>query len=410
MTSQQEPHKTIKPLVDLAIEELRKHYWAPMWEYIKEHPELAKTFPAFLLNPEQIIMYIGKTHIAIEYLGPERVESLKLKGVTEIRYHDYAETNEYLFEKIVGFKYDSTVPFKLPIPPLSEDLILPTNRGFDKLLDLGWNFAGQDSMFGINAPAPLIPEGQFVRIINGLFFDANESGLLTRHIKWIDFMPIHYDDSDSEVDKISIDFSLYSKLIKSDAHYTYYVPEDYKYSKLPKLNRFIELWGNKNTTEPEITKFLSNDDNSFILSMRFGAKYIYSELTCEWQSESRDSIRPDFFIEQPDGYADIVEFKLPNLKNSPMVGRNNRETLSAEMSSYISQTRVYSTYFDDLNNRRWFEEKYGFKVNKPRRYLVIGRRSDFDSDEWREIKADYNNLEIMSYDDLVDGVVAQFYK
>ena len=93
-----------------------------------------------------------------------------------------------------------------------------------------------------------------------------------------------------------------------------------------------------------------------------------------------------------------------------MVGRNNRETLSAEMSSYISQTRVYSTYFDDLNNRRWFEEKYGFKVNKPRRYLVIGRRSDFDSDEWREIKADYNNLEIMSYDDLVDGVVAQFYK
>ena len=410
MKSQNEPHKTIAPLVELVIEEIRKHYWAHLWKYLEEHPELKKTFPAFLLNPEQIIVYVGKTHVAIEYLGPERVDDLKLNGGSFLKYHDYGESNNNFFENIIGFTFDSTVSFNMPLPPINEDLIIPTNKGFDKLLELKWNFAGQNSMIGFNFPAPLIPEGQFLRIINGLFFDANEHGLLTRHIKWMDFMPIHYDDSDSEVDKISFDFSQYGSLVKHDAQYIYPVPDDYKYSKLPKLNRFVELWGNINTAEPDITSFLARDDNSFILSMRFGATDIFSELTCEWQSQDKDSIRPDFFVVQPNGYADIVEFKLPKLKSNSLVGKSNRETFSSEISSYISQTRVYAAFFDDPNNRQWFENKYGFKVYKPRRYLVAGRRSDFKSEEWREIKADYQNLEVMSYDDLVDGVVAQFYK
>ncbi|GAB4032683.1 hypothetical protein GCM10028774_13920 [Spirosoma jeollabukense] len=112
---------------------------------------------------------------------------------------------------------------------------------------------------------------------------------------------------------------------------------------------------------------------------------------------------------QPNGYANIVEFKLPYLKSNLVTGRSNRETFSAEINSYISQTRVYKSYFDDPNNRKWFEAKYGFKVFNPRRILVIGRRWDFRNDDWREIVADYKDIEIMTYEDLVDGVVAQFY-
>jgi hypothetical protein len=143
--------------------------------------------------------------------------------------------------------------------------------------------------------------------------------------------------------------------------------------------------------------------------MRFGASDIYEEVSCEWQSESRPPIRPDFFVVQPDGYGDIVEFKLPELKRKVVVGQTNRETFSAEINSYISQTRVYKSYFDDPNNRRWFESKYGFKVYNPRRTLVIGRRTDFSTDEWREILSEYGDLGIMTYDDLIEGVVAQFY-
>ncbi|HBB6756117.1 TPA: DUF4263 domain-containing protein, partial [Citrobacter freundii] len=175
-------------------------------------------------------------------------------------------------------------------------------------------------------------------------------------------------------------------------------------------NKFIEKWGNVKSSEPEITSFLSEVENEFILTMKFGATAIHSEVTCEWQSEQRPSIRPDFFVVQPNGYADIVEFKLPTIDKSFVVGSKNRETFSAWLNSYISQTRVYSTYFDDPNNRRWFEDKYGFKVLKPRRWLVIGRRHDFDSDVWREIMLDYRDLEILTFDDLIDGVVTQFYR
>ena len=60
--------------------------------------------------------------------------------------------------------------------------------------------------------------------------------------------------------------------------------------------------------------------------------------------------------------------------------------------------------------QEYVEKKYGFKVYKPKRYLVVGRRNDFECDEWIEIKSDYTDVEIVTYDDLVDTVVSQFYQ
>ena len=143
--------------------------------------------------------------------------------------------------------------------------------------------------------------------------------------------------------------------------------------------------------------------------MAFLARDIRHQVMCEWQSEERNPVKPDFFVIHPNGYANIIEFKLPFLKSNTITGKSNRETFSAEINSYISQTRVYKTYFDDPNNRNWFERKYGFKVNNPKRILIVGRRWHFNSEEWREIVADYRDIEILTYDDLIDGVVAQFY-
>lgn len=234
--------------------------------------------------------------------------------------------------------------------------------------------------------------------------------MVTRHIKWLDIIPIEFDDSHPELDSFGFDFSIYKELIAHDAHFSYPLPDDFKFTQLPKINRFIEIWGNKNKTEVDITNFISNKKNHFILTMKFGAKSIYSELICEWQSEERKDIRPDFFVLQPNGFADIVEFKLPDISKAFIVGTDNREAFSAWLNSYIAQTRVYASYFDDPNNRRWFEEKYSFKVYKPRRYLVVGRRHNFQTDIWREIQADFRDLEIITFDDLIDGVKAQFYQ
>lgn len=405
-----EVHSTIKPLVMTFMQELMNHYLGPLYHYLEENPELIKSAPGFLIDHEKLIVYIGRTHIGVEYIGSEIAKELKSEGRTALEYHDYSTKECNLFEQIIGFEYDSTSKLKIPLPSISEDLLLPTNRGWDKLHELGWNVSAQNSIMGFNTPAPVLLAGQFTRIVNGLFFDATDSGLKTRHIKWLDLFPIYFDGSDDEIDSIGFSLKNMAKLVVPDAHYEYPMPNDYKFVQLPKINRFIEIWGNTNSSEPEITSHLSKKENEFILTMRFGAIGVHSQTMCEWQSEERDNIQPDFFVVQPNGFADIVEFKLPNINKNTVVGIHNRETFSAWLHSYVAQTRVYSIYFDDPNNRSWFENKYGFKVYKPRRWLVVGRRGDFSSDIWREIMADYQGLEIMTYDDLIDGVVAQFYK
>lgn len=408
--SDTETHSTIKPLVMAFLQELMTRYWGPLYHYVKENPELITTMSGFLLNHEKIIVYVGRTHIAVEYIGPELVTELKAEGQAEIQYHDYSTEECNLFEKIIGFEYDSNLDVAMPLASFNEDLLFPTNRGWDKLMELGWNFAAQNSFMGMNVPSPEPMKGQFTRIVNGMFFDADETGLKTRRIKWLDFFPITFDSSDAETDRIGFNLRKMEDLVKPDAHYSFPMPDDYKFIQLPKINKFIEIWGDKDSSEPDITSYLSEPKNEFILTMKFGATAIHSELTCEWQSEDRDDIRPDFFVVQPNGYADIVEFKLPDIAKNTVVGKDNREAFGAWLNSYIAQTRVYASYFDDPNNRNWFEDKYGFKVHKPKRWLIVGRRHNFESDVWREIMSDYRDLEILTFDDLIDGVAVQFYK
>ncbi|MBU2870534.1 Shedu anti-phage system protein SduA domain-containing protein [Colwellia sp. E2M01] len=403
-------HSSIKPIVMTFLEQLMRNHLGPIYHYVKNNPELIKTVTGFLLAHEKIVIYIGRTHIGVEYIGSESLTELKEESNIEIQYHDYSTKDCNLLELIIGFEYDSTGRIRMPLPPINEDLLLPTNRGWDKLSDLGWNFAAQDSIMAFNTPCPEPTDGQFTRIINGMFFDADESGLKTRRIKWLDLIPIKFKENDDETEIISFNLSPMQRFVEHDARYIYPMPQDYRAVQLPKINKFIEKWGDDNSSETDITNFLSQKDNEFILSMKFGATEIHSELTCEWQSENKNNIRPDFFVVQPNGYADIIEFKLPHLSKETVVGTKNRETFGAWLNSYISQTRVYSSYFDDPNNRTWFEKKYGFKVHKPRRVLVVGRRNDFDSDVWREIMHDYKDIDILTFDDLVDGVAVQFYK
>ena len=281
----------------------------------------------------------------------------------------------------------------------------------DKLIELKWNWMAQNSIMGINGPGFHVQKGQFTRIVNGRFFDADENGLKTRHIKWIDFLPMEIHNETEKTHEIKVSLTELASVVEHDAHYQYPLPpkEDYKYNKLPQINRFLELVGNKLTSETKLTKFLEQKKNQFILTMGILSTEVRSQLICEWQSEDKDGIQPDFFLVRPNGFADIVEFKLPNLKNKTVVGRSNRETFSAEINSYISQTRVYKEYFNDPNNRKWVEENHNIKVKHPKRILVVGRRWDFSSDDWKDIIDDYKGIEIMTFDDLTDGVVSQFY-
>lgn len=407
--------KIYSDLVCQLLSSISEVYWTRMCNYIEENNVAHKDVNCFLLNPESMVIYFGQKFIAIEYCGNPYLEDFQTVTTRNITVRDFTKeklSTKQFIEKIIGFKYDGTSNINLPLfAGEYEDLIVPTNNGIDKLIELKWNFAAQDSVVSINSTGLDIADNQFVRLINTRFFDEQKGDLKTRIIKWIDFLPCYYNEPDEgELDEIGFSVSIYDKLWYHDMLYKYPRPNDFKFSKLPQINRFIEFWGDSNYSEPEITSFLARDENKFILNMGFMGVGVYNEVLCEWQSEERENIKPDFFVLRANRYADIIEFKLPNMKSNSITGRNNREHFSSELNTYIAQTRVYATYFDDPNNRKWFEKKYGFRVYKPKRYLVIGRRNDFEMDEWIEIRADYNNLEIITYDDLVDTVISQFYQ
>lgn len=387
---------------------LMTNYWAPLHHYVKENPDVIKDFPGILLKPEKIIYHIGRTHIGLEYIGPERIEELPVEITVETQVFDYSLNDSNLLDEIIGFNYDGRL--RLPLQPFNEYLVLPTNAGADELDRLKWNYSAENMLLGFNSAGIFAPEGQFTRLINSKFFDASgKGGLKTRHIKLLDLIPCKYDDSGTEFDSFKIWLEPYHKLAEYDKKLTYPIPSDFRLKRLQKMNRFVEFVGSTEHSEPEITRLLSSSDLEFALKMRFSAKELYSECICEWQSEDKDAIKPDFFVVGSDGYADIVEFKLPTIKGSVVVGKNNRETFSSIINSYISQTRVYREYFDDPRNREYIKSKFGFDVYKPKRHLVIGRRWEFSTQEWRSIASDYQDLIIHSYDDIIDGVVTQFY-
>ena len=388
---------------------LMQNYWGPIYRKVKENPDLLETIPGFLLKPEKLIFYMGRKHIAIEYLGPERIKALPDGGYPlSTRVFDYSLENTNLLEEIIGFKY--TTKFTLPLPSFVDDLVWPTSAGVDQLSSLGWNWEAQDAFIAFGAGGFEIKEGQFTRLINARFYDANEAdGLKTRHIKWIDFIPCVYDESDPELDSFNVWLKPYEELVDLDLGATYPVPDDFRLDRLQLMNRFVEFIGNKNNDEPTITRQLASSDLRFVLKMRFSAKEILAERVCEWQGTDRKAIKPDFFVVNPNGYADIVEFKLPTIETNTIVGSANREMFSSAISSYIAQTRVYRDYFDDPRNREYVKITHGIDVYKPRRHLVVGRRWNFSNDEWRSIAADYPDLTIHTYDDLIDGVVMQFY-
>lgn len=386
-----------------------ENYWGPIYHTVKSNPRLLQTIPGFLLKPDRLIYYMSQRHIGIEYQGPERLSELPAGHTLRATVLDYSKKDCHILDEIVGFDYEDGA-YRIPLLPVTEDLILPTNAGADELMRLNWNWSAQNMMLSFNASGVEIPKNQFTRIINARFFDATaKDGLKTRHIKWLDLIPCDYDDSGNEFDSFSIWLEPYLKLAKADASATYPLPTDFRLDRLQQMNRFIEFIGDKNNDEPAITRLLASDDLRFAIKMRFSAKELHAECSCEWQSENRKAIKPDFFVVGPDGYAQIVEFKLPNTKSKAIVGSSNRETFSAELNSYISQTRVYREYFDDPNNRAYVKNKFGFDVYKPRRHLVVGRRWDFSSSEWRALAADFSELTIHTYDDLIDGVVMQFY-
>jgi len=199
-------------------EEIRKAYWQPLHDYVVDRPNVHNTFTGLLLSPEKWIFYFGKTHLAIEYIGALKVDDISQEGQIKLEYHDFTNSENDFVDQIIGFSFEGSVNIGDFLPQITENLMIPTDSGFDKLMELGWNFGAQSFLAAFNPGKINLTKGKFSRLINSFFFDANKSGLITRHIKWIDFIPINFIEQDSELSSFSMDLRVFSKLIEHDAH------------------------------------------------------------------------------------------------------------------------------------------------------------------------------------------------
>jgi hypothetical protein len=400
------------------VEMLRINYWLKLRGIAQKQPLLRNRMAGMIIAPDKMSFYLGRTHAAIEYFGPiSAPRVLHQNDATMVTFTDCRENDDFV-QSIVGMKFSGTggILDLAPEVPVT-NLFVPTSADAARMMfDHDWDVTAEDMKFAMNVAAIGLPSDSFSRLVNCFFYSVDQDRLRTRRIQWIDFFPIQV--ISRKETKTTIEEKIFTRLwpdlesvIEHDSKFSFPYPATFEHERLALLNRFRELLLAPDSTEPKITGWLAKPAHQFVLKMALPAVGLLHQKTCVWQTDSScASLVPDFFAVKADGYADIVEFKLPTLKGASIVGSDNRESLSAEIHSYIAQTRTYKEYFQESANREFVQQKYGIKVKYPKRFLVLGRRWEVASNVWRNVLAEFPDLSILTYDDLIDSVVALLYQ
>jgi len=104
MASERSFHRDVAlSVVNLVL----KSYWRPMWDALEKYPALRETVPGFFVNPEKLVLYVGRHHMGIEYLGPISNQRLEDRGRLNIQVFDYRQNDDLLAE-ILGIQYEDS--------------------------------------------------------------------------------------------------------------------------------------------------------------------------------------------------------------------------------------------------------------------------------------------------------------
>lgn len=94
---------------------------------------------------------------------------------------------------------------------------------------------------------------------------------------------------------------------------------------------------------------------------------------------------------------DLFELK----KNMPVVKMyRDVPTFTSELSGAISQLRNYQRNLQQDNVKKYFAEK-GIEYYEPSLNLVVGRTPQISIEQWRRACADQNNINVLTYDNLL---------
>ena len=169
---------------------------------------------------------------------------------------------------------------------------------------------------------------------------------------------------------------------------------------LPEATRLEELINNPSVREHDLQEFF--EENPHLLA---GTSYDRVVPHPVLARDEKGPLIPDFMLEPADGFADVLDLKLPGVQL--VTGRSNRLHQTAHVTDAIAQVREYRAYFDDPAHRQAVRDRYGIQAYRPTVAVVIGRDPGPGRDRlelrriWDDLPA---HARIMTYDQLLRQV------
>jgi hypothetical protein len=375
--------------------ELNDRVFNTIYGVLRSNPCLRETLnPAFPF-PKLLRIGVLSKCLAVEYVGPEVIEKDRFK--TMGIYQPSFSTFDFLEIDLSHLKCPS-----LPITENVLDFSFFCGDSITYLTEYFYDFTQIPSQcFMINGFINLAEPKEPVIVSNTTFFWSDpDGGLKIRHVDFLELFPL--DDKGNVQYHTKESFAVLAEAIMRTTLPSYPV----KLHSI--LNNFIELVSLPDTNEPVITKFI--EQNPEILQLSFGAHRINPQVILEWQYNSgKPNLKPDFMIQRMDGYCDILDFKLPHLKNAPIVGIATRQHPSFEIDTAIAQLNEYDLWCSQEINQNWLKNTKDINIHNPVKYLIIGHSSDFSASDRQRLRSTRNTF-VFTYDEFIEMTRYQLYR
>lgn len=387
--------KELEKFIKKTSNEIKKYVFSPINDLVAQNPKLRSNLNPAFPYPYKLRIGLLKNCLAIEYIGPNNDKE------TDFGCEGNYQPNWDIYD-FIGVKLEHLNVHGFKIDVELDNMSFFLGKSISYLTDYFYDITQLPSeYFQLNSYIDFSEPKKPTYISNVNFFWTDEEDKLK--IKHIDFMEIFPLGENGEV------YYHDNNSLKKFADFiiNYKVPK-FRTRLHSKLNEFIEYINLPDVTEPKITTFLS--ENPEILQLAFGINKLNPQITFEWQFETAyENLKPDFLPERMDGYADIMEFKLPSLKSSPMVGKLERRHPSFEIDTAISQLDTYDSWCTQKINTDWLEKNKGIKILNPRKYLIIGHSKDFSKEDRAKL-LNIRNTTVFTYDEFIEMARFQLYR
>ncbi|MDN5491653.1 MAG: DUF4263 domain-containing protein [Acinetobacter sp.] len=373
------------------IDNINQGVFAPIYDELQRDPDRRTTLNPAFPYPKKIRIGALKNHLVVEYVGSEDTKNPEYE--VEAEWSPQKSVLEFF-----GLDFSNSSTPIIPYPENLENIQMFLGEAMGLLGDYLYDLVLNPNDILMNGFVDFSAAQKPIIVSNTTVFWSDDEGIIkTRRIDFAEIFPT----PDGYYYRTPESLKFFS-----DAVLNYKVPK-YKLDLHQEINDFIALV-NSDASEPQITKYLA--EHPEILQLAFGSHDLNPEIELKWQYETdKANLKPDFMPIKMDGYADIIEFKLPDINGSPMVGTPTRHRPSSQIDAALAQIDEYADWCKQEVNQKWLEETHGIKVYSPKTLLIVGHSDKFSSEDRQKLK-DRRNASILTYDEFIDLARCQLYR